>query len=273
MIVQSAPEGEPHLVITMAEHTAFAGKMARAFGNETFEPVAPRDEMLFVVGNHDCGWVDLDADPGMDEETRLPYSLTRTPFERIIGTSARSPSVNEAHHPYCGLISSMHSWGLYNGRYGMSDRVLLDFIGDEHRPQVDAMLEGELERQARLKATLGEDPDTAPWVEDGHLFQNYKQLQFFDTMALYFNLTEESGRADEAFAHVPKSVDEDTTVEIRRVEPGVYGLAPYPFAEDGLEVSFTGRYMTPVPASEGPEVAARLGAASAGEETVRFVAG
>ena len=30
--------------------------------------------------------------------------------------------------PSCGLISSMHSWGLYNGRYGLLKLVLLDKI-------------------------------------------------------------------------------------------------------------------------------------------------
>jgi len=44
MIVQTAPAGAPHFVMTMKAHCAFAGQAARAFGNAEFEPVAPRDE-------------------------------------------------------------------------------------------------------------------------------------------------------------------------------------------------------------------------------------
>ncbi len=277
MIVQSAADGGPHLVITMAEHTELAGRVARAFGNGTFEPVAPRDEMLFVIDHHDQGWAELDAAPGLDPETRLPHSLTRTPFAEIIKTSARSPSFNEAHHLYCGLLSSMHSWGLYNGRYGMSDRVLLDFIAAEQRPAVDAMLDGEIARQERIKASLADDPETAAWVEEEHLFQNYKQLQFFDTLALYFNLTRADEREATSFGHVPMTRTEDATVALRPEGSGTYSFAPYPFAEDGAEVSFTGRAMAPVDESVevdigGDEVAAMLRDAPAGEERMRFVA-
>lgn len=277
MIVQSATDDAPHLVITMAEHTEFAGRVARVFGNDTFEAVVPRDEMLFVVDHHDQGWAELDAVLGLDPETRLPYSLTRTPFAEIIKTSARSPSFNEAHHPYCGLLSSMHSWGLYNGRYGMSDRVLLDLVAAEQRPSVDAMLDGEIARQERIKTSLADNPVTAAWIEDTHLFQNYKQLQFFDTLALYFNLTCADQREASSFDHVPMTGSEDVTVAIRPEGSGTYSFTPYPFAEDGLEVPFTGRSLAPVDESVGldigaEEVAAMLRDAPAGEERVRFVA-
>ena len=55
-----------------------------------------------------------------DDATGLPYNLVETPAEHITVTSRRSPEFNERHHAYCGLLSSMHSWGLYNGRYGLS---------------------------------------------------------------------------------------------------------------------------------------------------------
>ena len=33
MMTQTAPDGDPHFVITMAEHTEMCGQLARAFGN------------------------------------------------------------------------------------------------------------------------------------------------------------------------------------------------------------------------------------------------
>jgi hypothetical protein len=32
------------------------GQMARAFGNERFEPPAPFGEVVYIVENHDRGW-------------------------------------------------------------------------------------------------------------------------------------------------------------------------------------------------------------------------
>jgi len=245
MIVQSAPDGQPRLVITMAEHTAFSAQAARAFGNDRFEPVTPTDEMLYIIEHHDAGWAELDGQAPTEPGTGLPYNLVETPFEKIVKTSSKSPEFNTRRHAYCGLLSSMHSWGLYNGRYGLSNLVLLDSLADANRAEADRMLDGELQRQNRLKEELARDPVTAPWIEDGHLMQNYKQLQFFDTLALYFNCKHEGARGEQSFEHVPMDAHQDTTIEIKPLGESRYRLAPYPFAEDGIELSFTGRYAKP----------------------------
>ena len=56
MMTQTAPDGEPHFVITMAEHTEMCGQLARAFGNDRFERLDPFEELVHVVENHDRGW-------------------------------------------------------------------------------------------------------------------------------------------------------------------------------------------------------------------------
>src|SRR2546430_13381054 len=165
----------------MHEHTGLSDQFARAFGKDRFEPVWPDDLMFYVVSHHDAGWAEFDRDPVTDETTGLPYNLIETPAKYITVTSRRSPDFNERHHPYCGLISSMHSWGLYNGRYGLSKLVLLDKIAAKDRPLADKMLNGELERQKRLKAELATDPDARAWLDERKIFQNYKALQFIDT--------------------------------------------------------------------------------------------
>ena len=40
MIVQTAADGQPHFVMTMDQHTAYAQNLAKHFGNDQFEPVA-----------------------------------------------------------------------------------------------------------------------------------------------------------------------------------------------------------------------------------------
>jgi Protein of unknown function (DUF3891) len=271
MIVQSAPPGEPRFVIKLAEHTAFAGALARAFGNDAFEPVRAREEMLYVIDHHDDGWAEFDDAPQCDPATGLPYHLTDTPRAIALATAMRSPELNEAHHPFCGLLSSMHIWGLYNGRYGYSDKVLVSDIPMAYRARFDAMLDGQLQRQARLKAQLAGDPATSEWVEDAALFQSYKQLQFFDTLALYFNCTHEGARCRADFRHVPQSAEEDVTVTAEPAGDGRYRFKPFPWARDGIEVSFEGRYVAPDRAATEVELSQALGRAKTETQTVRFV--
>ena len=245
MIIQTAPEREPRLAVMMHEHTALAHQFAREFGNDLFEAAQPADLMCHVVLHHDAGWFEFDRDPLTDPNTALPYNLVDTPPEHITVTSRRSPDYNERHHPFCGLVSSMHSWGLYNGRYGLSNMVLIDKIPAQDKPLARRMLDNELERQQRLKGALAKDSKTGGWIEDSKLFQNYKQLQFFDTLALYFNRTHAGGRGETTFTHVPLNAKDDATITVRPKGPGVYALSPFPFASVDPEFAYAGRQISP----------------------------
>jgi hypothetical protein len=273
MIIQTAPAGESRLAVIMHEHTALSGQFARAFGNEKFEAASPNDLMFYVVSHHDAGWADFDRNPITDENTGLPYNLVETPAEYITVTSQRSPEFNQRHHPYCGLLSSMHSWGLYNGRYGLSNLVLIDKIPSKDRPLADRMLDNEIDRQKKLKAELAKNPETAEWITEKHLFQNYKQLQFFDLLALYFNRIHPSQRTEQKFEHVPLNAQQDVTVSIRPTEQSVYKVSPYPFAANGAEFAFAGRLIDPGQHQKGSGWPSVLGESPTRWECFRLVAG
>jgi len=280
MMVQEAPEGQPRFVSTMQEHNRFCADIARVFGNDRFEPPEPREQVLFVIGNHDRGWDDWDSHPGLDAKTNLPCGLTNTPIPVAIQTNRGSPDFNERHHAYCGLLSSMHTYGLYHARLGVSEfRVrpgssLSVPINPQFEAETKAMLDGELARQERLKSSLREDPVSGRWVEEKHLMQNYKQLQFFDTLTLYFHLRHPGTRAEERYVHVPLDCERDTDIVLRPVGNGTYSFAPFPFAGDGLEVICRGRYVAPFPPDAEPaDVGAALTALPTVEQKVTFVPG
>ncbi len=271
MIVQSAPEGSPRFVIAMIQHTTFAGELARHFGNDEFAPLDPREPLEFVVANHDRGWDELDARAPQDPATGLPYNLSATPLTEIVATSAGSPDYNERHHPLSGIISSMHSYGLYHGRYGLApDKLFIDRIPDDLRPETDAMLEAELARQDRLRDRLGSDPATAAWGADEAIFTAYKQLQFFDTFSLYCHLVPEGSRGDAAFAHVPAGPGADVTISVQERPGAVYALDPYPFDVEPLEAATSGRYL--LPQEPGADLAAVLASTPVREQAVTLVA-
>jgi hypothetical protein len=279
MMTQTAPEGEKHFVMSMMEHMDLCTQMGRAFGNERFESLHPYDEVLYAVANHDRGWDDYDQQPIIDPQSGLPFIMAKTPPQEAVKTNKGSPDFNEAHHPYCGLLSSMHTWGLYNKRYGFSRFTLRIRPGtvsvpvlDVNRVMIDSMLDGEIKRQERLKTKLSENPATRALIEDPQLFQNYKQLQFFDTLSLYFHLYHASERGNETYIHVPISSEEDTTVEVRQISDRVYSLDPFPFAGDRLTLVCKGRYTGPLPAGSNPaQAGALLRALPADHQTYELV--
>jgi hypothetical protein len=224
------------------------------------------------VAHHDEGWKEIDATNTINPQTHLPYHLTQTPILRLIATGNGSPDYNEARAHYSGLLSSMHTYGLYHGRYGLSDKIFIDNFPAEYRPQVDAMLAVELERQERLKIAVRTNPFTAPYGTDEGLFHNYKLLQFFDTMALYFHMTHPSQRGVSQFQHVPRTVGDDVTLTIEPLDDergeNYYRLTPFPF--DG-EVSFAtiGRLVNELP--DDADVAQTLAALPIVVQSARIV--
>lgn len=137
-----------------------------------------------------------------------------TPAPLILPTSKGSPDYNQRHHPYSGLLSSMHTWGIYNGRYGFTTAGRLNRISPDDKPAVDAMLAVELARQDALKTELGKSPETA-------------------------------ARVEQAFTHVPLSSTADTTITIKPRGDGVYALTPFPLASDGAAFAYAYRNITP----------------------------
>ena len=169
----------------------------------------------------------------------MPYNLIKTPFEFIIKTSKGSPDYNGKHSLFCDLISSMHTYGLYNGRYGLSDAINMDWIPEESRADVDSMLADELNRQNRLKKQLAH----TSLGDDKLIFSAYKFLQFIDACALYFNMNPARQRGETWFRKAPKSIDEDVGILLSEVSPGHYCFTPYPFSREVLSLYFEGRYL------------------------------
>jgi hypothetical protein len=123
---------------------------------------------------------------------------------------------------------------------------LIKQFPEKERPLAERMLDDELARQKRLKVEIRKDATIADWLDEKKLFQNYKQLQFIDTLALYFNRIHPNERGEQTFEHVPRNAEEDIAVTIRPREAGVYTLAPFPFASHNAEFAFAGRPVRPL---------------------------
>ena len=81
-------------------------------------------------------------------------------------------------------------------------------------------------------------------LDDRKLFQNYKQLQFIDTLARYFNRLHPTERGEQQFENVPMSSQQDVTITIRPQDANVYAVSPFPFSS-GAEYGFGDRRIEP----------------------------
>jgi len=245
MFIQAAPTGEPNFVVKQIDHARFSASFARVFGGNGFAPLIPHDPMLYVIAHHDEGWRFMDNQPPFDPKTGLPYHLTQTPLELLVKTGAGSPDFNEDYHPYSGLMSSMHVTGLYNGRYGTSNFVFIDNIPAEMADTAHAMLQHEWQRQIYLKSACAERPDCAYHVGELQVMHNYKLLQFFDTLAIYFHLKHPSLLTEQIFSNVPRTVGDDVIITVTPLGDGRFLMSPWPFTKEVVRVTCEGRYLTP----------------------------
>ena len=278
MMIQNAPDGEPRFVSLMAEHNELCEQFASAFGNERFEKPEPFEETVYVIGHHDRGWDKFDASPVLDPISGFPTGVGGAKGPGGAATTKLSPDFNQARHDYCGLLASMHTWGLYHARYGFSDfRVRPGGstsvpIAKEMTGETNEILTREIARQEELKAKLASDAATASWIKEDNLFRNYKLLQFCDTLALYFNLRHENDRAVEVFTHVPENTASDTSVTVTPQGEGTYSFAPFPFAGDSLEIRSKGRYLTAMPGDAAPsDLGVHIAGLPAQEQVFTFV--
>lgn len=272
MIVQTAIDGAPHFVIRMIDHGAFAGRMARAFGNDAFEAIEPAELVLWAIDNHDRGWTQFDEQPRRNPETGLPYNVVGTPPDVTLQTLNLGPDYNESHHPYCGLINAMHMYGVYTGRYGLSDRIIIDIMPQSSREQFLPVLDGLLKRQKAIKEQLQSDPAMAAFRDEKRLVQNYRQLQLFDQLALYFNYKPAGARGEMVFHGVPRSMDESVSVTVREQDDASYVVTPFPFKGSEVETWCEGHYLVPTDGDDA-DLKAAFDAAPVERQPVRLVQG
>lgn len=246
MIVQRVKSRETPIIIRNVDHAETAEALARHFGNEEFAAPEPSELMAFLTRHHEEGWREIDDNPALNPETGLPFHLAETPMPLLLQKSAASPDFNELHHPWCGLLSSMHSWGLFHDRYGLSEKVSIKARPSGFIDQIEHMLAGELSRQKRLTELLRADPHAAQWAEASSIMSAYKLLEFFDMLALHFQMSGAGLRVDSIIPSVPAGYGlSDRTLQLHMTGPASARLTPYPFAASPLPVVCRARRLMP----------------------------
>lgn len=245
MIRIATPTG--FALVAHQEHARLAGRFAEHWGNTTFPAPAPADimpEVLVAVARHDDAWAARDATPFLTREHR-PSAFTRelvgaySAFEEIdladyLAVRGAATEAVAGDHPYAAILVSMHTVNL------LTEQADLATIKPADRPLHTAFIEGQLERQRDLAASL--PPALATYATPALLRRAFEFLQFCDNLSLLACVRYDQPRP---VRHTHPDVSgTPRIITCTPVDAATYRVAPWPFDQPSL--SFT------VPARQVP---------------------
>jgi len=224
--------GDEWQVVLQTDHAALAGQFAEAWGGEGFDPLRPRHQVVAATARHDDGWAVWERAPSLlsrDGAVEPRDFLDVQVLSHLALYRAQIAAVLD-DDPYAGLLVSMHARGIYNHRNGTDPGLVLTFAGSEQRA-VDAFVAEQEQLQAQL-IDEHQIPEDERWA-------NYKLLQIFDRLSLYFCMKDLQAGEPSTLAPVPIRYGSQDTTELKIEPDSAWRVRMDPFPFEGSEASFT----------------------------------
>ncbi len=259
-------------LVTQPDHAQVAGYLAAHWGNDDF--VRPgcyasvpdseklRAETLMAIAQHDNGWWEWEATPGLADADGFPSGLAEVLKDQRAGMNRwRIGLARFNNRPYVNLLISHHAYWLYAAKVQPSpDPAFLHPLFWNRSPE--QLFPGSRERGVKFIAELESlrqqwieelraDPATASWIEPANLQPHGRLLQLLDGLSLSLcsdlipaRNGDAKGFGGDAFElhHVPRrSWDDRVTIEVSPSSERRIILDPYPFDTDPLPVGVPAR--------------------------------
>jgi Protein of unknown function (DUF3891) len=220
------------VAIGQAAHAWLSGQIARAWGNERFGEVVPREDVCLGATQHDIGMALWDREPGFNPRTGLPCSFMEMPLPLHLELWSAAPHRVATQSRYAALLVSLHGTALY----GQRDLARLE---PQAAAAIRAYLAGQRDLQRELIRQLRSDPAAAPSSSDALIERNQRLVLGWDWLSLALCLR----WAPTRFEGVP-AADGPVAIELA---PGsgadVLTLDPWPFRSERVELKTEGRLL------------------------------
>lgn len=215
-------------VVLQPDHADLSAQFAGAWGNaDGFAPPTPFESVAIATTRHDDGWAVWERAPALDRDRVGPRNFLDVEVPSHLAFYRAMIAAVLDHDPYAGLLVSMHGAGIYRGRYGTQPSLKLTFA-DEVREQVERFVGEQEELQARLVSELGV-PEEERWT-------NYRLLQVYDRLSLYFCLRDAEAGEGETLEPVPRDYGgAEAALALEPRGPWRIRMDPYPFARSPAE--------------------------------------
>ena len=245
MVIRELTDGRCY-VSTQEDHAELSAQFAAHWGNERFSKLRPFETMIFATTFHDSGYREFEGNPPINTAKGRPYAhREEVPSFEAVELAAYAKNVEwvRSHDPYAGLLVSLHRTGLWQNRYDVFSEPAMR-ARQRSAEVLAAKKELETEQERAKKDLAARSRHFTNELE-----YNYRALQIFDLLSLYFCC--DGYGSDGAFkeykiAPVRVSYDSDETVELRVLPNGANSLrfSPYPFDVSPLVIAVRARIMT-----------------------------
>lgn len=232
MLYRDAPGGT--VAIAQPAHAWVSGQLARAWGNDLFGAVVPRDEVCLAAEQHDVGMAEWEGAPTRNPGTGRAYSFLELPEPLHSAIFAAASRILVTQNRYAALLASRHFTGL-------AERHDLNADPPETARAIRTYLETERDWQRTMIAGLLADPHSAPHCIPATLERNSGLIAAWDWLSLRLLM---GLRGPTEIPNVPTAAglvtlwltpldDEATTVTIE----------PWPFGAATVELTCEGRQL------------------------------
>ena len=246
MVIRELKDGRAYVSL-QEDHAELAAQFAAHWGNQQFSQLRPYKTMVFATTYHDSGYREFEGNPPINAEKGRPYAHRENipSFEEVeLKAYARNVDWLCSHDLYAGLIVSMHRTGLWHNRYNVFTQPAGNLR--ERSPAVQNAKKELESKQQEYKKTLAA---ANPKFED-ELAYNYRALQIFDLLSLYFccdGYVAEKEFKEYTIAPIRIAYDSNEEAELKIMPkgPGAVKMTPFPFDASPLKFSVRTRLMTP----------------------------
>jgi hypothetical protein len=268
MILQ--PRAGRLLLIRQTDHATLAGTFAEHWGRPPFSPPRPRAPMLYAAAHHDDGWLAWEAHPRVDPSTRRPYQFTDLPVAEHEGFYSAGIDAVARADLYAGLLVNRHLAGLYQRRFGTERFTPLRARSPAEEQALRGILDRLRSQEQDFRARLQARGEYAEFLAEPHLWADYKLLQVFDRLSLYFCMA-----PPHTFTLGPVPLEAGAEAELHLGPRGGSEVAirPYPFDADPLAVAVPARVVADRDYTDDEDFRAALAAAPAAELRFELRAG
>ena len=212
------------ILITQYDHAVLAGNLMERWGNETFSPPLPREEVLFSVREHDCGWKEWDSSPKINPENGYPANFMEMESSDQTGIWRESFESHAEEHPYASALIALH-FARFNRK------LLTKDPSDVYAKSLEGGIDG------FVSDMLGIDVSKRGAVPPG-IKINLRLLQVGDIISLALC----HGWESMEIAHVPVDYEGNSRRLALKSDDGFnFTVSPYPFSGTTLKLRVQAR--------------------------------
>jgi hypothetical protein len=221
MIVRDT--GDTWQIVLQTDHAVLAGDFAQAWGNDVFDAPDPLRVVVSATARHDDGWAIWERCPSLlaqNGHVKPRNFLDVQILSHLTFYRAQIAAISD-EDDYAGMLVALHGRGIYNGRHGTDPALKLTFAPLE-QSAVEGFMSEQEQRMRDVCASRG--------ISEQELWTNYKLLQIYDRLSLYFQMKDVVNGESAVLGPVPTGRDgEDVSLTIEPDGPWRVRMDPFPF--------------------------------------------